>query len=127
MSGVSESLDKVWQTLSSEFSLSWSYYVVLMTIKSVEARKFYEIESHENMWGVRELRRQFNSVLYERLALSRDKERIKELSKKGQLVSHPGDVLKSPYILEFLDLKEELRKQLEEAQREWALSHGNIS
>ena len=101
------SLDKLWQALSSKFSLSWSHYVVLMTIKSTDARKFYEIESRENMWGVRELKRQFNSGLYERLALSRNKEKVKELSAKGQLVSSPSDVLKSPCILEFLDLKEE--------------------
>jgi predicted nuclease of restriction endonuclease-like (RecB) superfamily len=97
---------KIWQTLSAKFSLSWSHYVVLLTIKSFDERRFYEIEAIENAWGIRELKRQISSSLYERLALSRDKQKVKELSEKGQLVSHPSDVLKSPYILEFFGLNE---------------------
>ena len=88
--------------LSIQFTLSWSHYVALLTIKSTDERRFYEIEARENNWGVRELKRQIGSSLYERLALSRDKEKVKELSEKGQLIDRPEDVLKSPYVLEFL-------------------------
>lgn len=92
--------------LYNNFKLSWSHYVVLLTINSQEERKFYEIESETNSWGIRELKRQVESSLYERLALSRDEEKIKELSEKGHLVANPEDIIKSPYILEFLDLPE---------------------
>jgi len=101
-----QNINDIWQTLSTKFNLSWSHYVVLMTVKSVDERRFYEIEARENSWGIRELKRQINSSLYERLALSRDKKKVKELSEKGQLVSEPKDVLKSPYVLEFLGLEE---------------------
>jgi predicted nuclease of restriction endonuclease-like (RecB) superfamily len=95
-----------WQTLSAQFSLSWSHYVVLLTIDSEDERRFYELEAVENAWGIRELKRQINSSLYERLALSRDKAGVKELARKGQIVAKPSDVLKSPYVLEFLGLQE---------------------
>lgn len=99
-------IPNIWQTLSAKFKLSWSHYVVLMTVTSTDERNFYEIESIENAWGIRELKRQISSSLYERLALSRDKNGLKELSKKGQIVSQPSDILKSPYVLEFLGLEE---------------------
>jgi predicted nuclease of restriction endonuclease-like (RecB) superfamily len=99
-------MTEIWHRLSAKFNLSWSHYVVLLTLKSVDARTFYEIEAQENGWGIRELKRQIGSSLYERLALSRDEEKVRELSEKGQLVSKPKDVLKSPYVLEFLDLQE---------------------
>ncbi len=86
--------------------MGWSHYVALLTISSVEERKFYEIESVENSWSVRELERQINSSLFERLALSKDKEKIRELSEKGQIIEHPKDIIKNPYVLEFLDLPE---------------------
>ena len=98
--------DDFWQTLSAKFSLSWSHYVVLLTIDAVDERRFYELEAIEDAWGIRELKRQINSSLYERLALSRDKAGVKELAQKGQLVAKPSDVLKSPYVLEFLGLQE---------------------
>jgi predicted nuclease of restriction endonuclease-like (RecB) superfamily len=98
--------DDFWQTLSAKFSLSWSHYVVLLTIDVEDERRFYELEAIENTWGIRELKRQINSSLYERLALSRDKAGVKELAQKGQLVAKPSDVLKSPYVLEFLGLQE---------------------
>jgi len=98
--------DKIWQTLSAKFSLSWSHYVVLQTIDAEDERRFYELEAIQNAWGIRELKRQINSSLYERLALSRDKAGVKELAQKGQLVAKPSDVLKSPYVLEFLGLQE---------------------
>lgn len=92
--------------LAGQFKLGWSHYVALQTIQSAEERMFYELEAVENSWSVRELQRQINTSLYERLALSRDKKRVKELSVKGQLVGSPEDVLKNPYILEFLNLPE---------------------
>ncbi len=94
------------ETLSRRFKLSWSHYVFLMR-QDEPIRRFYEIEAIENNWSLRELERQFNSMLYERLSLSRDKKKILELSKKGQVVERPEDIIKDPYIFEFLGLKEE--------------------
>lgn len=93
----------------SDFTLSWSHYLVLMRIKKEEERNFYEIESKNNNWSVRELKRQFDSSLFERLVLSRDKEGVKELSEKGQILNLPKDAIKEPYILEFLGLEEQER------------------
>ena len=96
------------QTLSEEFqfNLSWSHYLILMRIKDINARNFYEIEAFENNWSLRELKRQVNSSLYERLVLSKDKEKVKELSVKGQIIEKAQDIIKDPYILEFLGLDE---------------------
>ena len=90
-------------------SLSWSHYVFLMGIKNPDERSFYEIEAAEQGWSLRELKRQYNSGLYERLALSRDKEGVRKLAREGQLVRRPEDLLKEPYILEFLGLDEKER------------------
>ena len=87
------------------FTLSWSHYVFLMGLKEAE-RSFYEIEATQQGWTLRELKRQFNAGLYERLALSRDKDSIRELARKGQHVAKPQDLLKEPYVLEFLGLQE---------------------
>ncbi|MEM6320142.1 MAG: PDDEXK nuclease domain-containing protein [Bacteroidota bacterium] len=102
------------QTVSAElqevdFQLSWSHYLILMRIKKEEERKFYEIESQTNNWSIRELKRQFDSALYERLVLSRDKEGVEALSKEGQILNEPKDAIKEPYILEFLGLEEQAR------------------
>ncbi|MBZ0199059.1 MAG: PDDEXK nuclease domain-containing protein [Ignavibacteriaceae bacterium] len=100
------------------FQLSWSHYVLLLKIDNEDERSFYEIESAENNWSVRELQRQYNSSLYERVALSKNKTKVKELGKKGQIISTPTDLLKEPYVLEFLNLKEETaytESQLEQA------------
>ena len=88
------------------FSLSWTHYLLLIKIEDDAERNFYEIEAAQNNWSVRELQRQFNSALYNRLAKSRDKKGVKELAKKGQLIEKPSDALKSHYVLEFLNLKE---------------------
>jgi predicted nuclease of restriction endonuclease-like (RecB) superfamily len=90
----------------SPFTLSWSHYVVLMSIKDPDERSFYEIESRQADWDVRELKRQKASCLYERLALSRDKEGIRKLAKEGQVIVRPEDLLKEPLVLEFLGLEE---------------------
>ncbi|MBV6881529.1 PDDEXK nuclease domain-containing protein [Epilithonimonas ginsengisoli] len=94
---------------TSAFTLSWSHYIQLMKIEDENERNFYEIEATQNNWSVRELTRQFNSALYERLALSKDKNDIKQLAQKGQIVEKPTDILKSHYVLEFLDLKQDHR------------------
>lgn len=91
------------------FLLSWSQYVFLIGIKDTDARRFYEIEAAENNWTLPELTRQFNSGLYERLALSRDKEGVRKLAREGQVISKPQDMLKNPYVLEFLGLDEKSR------------------
>lgn len=91
------------------FSLSWSHYVFLLGIKNADERSFYEIEAAGQSWTLRELKRQFDSGLYERLALSRDKEGIRKLAREGQLVSQPQDLLKEPLVLEFLGLAEQSR------------------
>jgi predicted nuclease of restriction endonuclease-like (RecB) superfamily len=87
------------------FPLSWSHYVTLIRIKNGKERAFYEIESLQNNWSVRELKRQFDTGLYERLALSKNKKKIKQLAERGQIIEKPEDVLKSAYILEFLGLE----------------------
>jgi len=90
------------------FSLSWSHYVFLIGLKE-EERNFYEIEAAQQGWTLRELRRQFDAGLYERLALSRDKHEIRDLSRQGHQISKPQDLLKDPYVLEFLGLEEKAR------------------
>ncbi|UUV22215.1 PDDEXK nuclease domain-containing protein [Paenimyroides aestuarii] len=92
------------QTISAQFHLSWSHYLKLLRIDDENERKFYEIEAVKNNWSVRELERQYDSALYTRLALSRDKEKVKELSKKGLIIKKPKDAIKDPYILEFIGL-----------------------
>ncbi|MDT8412393.1 MAG: PDDEXK nuclease domain-containing protein [Vicingaceae bacterium] len=94
------------QTLSVNFKLSWSHYLKLMRIEDENERKFYEIEAAKNNWSVRELERQYDSALYTRLVLSRDKDKVKELSEKGLILEKPKDAVKDPYILEFLGLPE---------------------
>ena len=77
-----------------------------MRIDNLDERKFYEIEATSSNWSLRELKRQFDSALYERLSLSKDKEKVKLLSHQGQVIENPGDIVKDPYVLEFLGLPE---------------------
>lgn len=96
--------------------LSWTHYRLLLSIENKEARNFYIIETANNKWSTRELERQINSMFYEKLVLSKNKEKVKELSAKGQIISKPSDVIKDPYFLEFANLKENrdyLEKDLE--------------
>ena len=97
--------NQIQQTVSAEFKLSWSHYLKLMRIDNSQERNFYEIESIKNNWSVRELNRNHSSSLYTRLALSRDKQKVEELSKKGHIVEKANDIVKDPYILEFLGLE----------------------
>ncbi len=94
------------ETPSRIFALSWSHYIFLSRIKNENERDFYEIESTKNNWSLRELRRQFDAALYERLLLNKDKKQINELSQKGQIIQKPQDLIKDPYILEFVGLEE---------------------
>lgn len=94
------------QFLNEKLILSWSHYLKLMRIDDENERSFYEIESYKNNWSVRELQRQFDSALYTRLVLSRDKNKVKELSEKGLILEKPKDAIKDPYILEFIGLPE---------------------
>jgi predicted nuclease of restriction endonuclease-like (RecB) superfamily len=80
--------------------------VFLMAIRDDDERAFYEIESAAQGWTLRELKRHFNSGLYERLALGKDKVSVQQLAKGGHTVSRPSDLLKNPYVLEFLGLEE---------------------
>jgi len=88
------------------FQLSWSHYLRLMRIEDLSERQFYEIESVNNHWSLRELQRQYDSALYQRLALSKDKQGIINLSKKGQTIEKPEDAIKDPFIIEFTGLPE---------------------
>lgn len=102
------------QTVSAElqtpdFQLSWSHYQMLLRVENKEERAFYAIEAAQNNWSLRELKRQFDSALYLRLALSTDKAGIKKLAHEGQIIQKPQDAVKDPYILEFLQLQEHSR------------------
>ncbi|OOV16286.1 YhcG family protein [Flavobacterium sp. LM4] len=94
------------KSLISFFQLTWTHYIFLMGIDDEKERRFYEIESEKYNWSVRELKRQYDSALYTRLTLSRDKEGILKLSEEGQIIEKPKDIIKDPYILEFLGLPE---------------------
>ena len=99
-------VQKLSALLAGSFSLGWTHYVALLTLSNADERRFYEIEASSNSWGARELERQIAASLYERLALSRDKAGIRQLAQKGLVVEKPADVLKNPFVLEFLDLEE---------------------
>jgi predicted nuclease of restriction endonuclease-like (RecB) superfamily len=90
-------------------NLSWTHYRTLLRVDKPEARAFYEIEAIKNSWAARELERQINSLLYERLALSKDKQGLLRLAKKGHAVQQPADVFKDPVVMEFLGLPESPR------------------
>jgi predicted nuclease of restriction endonuclease-like (RecB) superfamily len=109
---------ETWQPGQLNPNLSWTHYRTLLRVESVEARAFYEIEAFQNNWSARELDRQINSLLYERLALSRDKKGLMRLATKGQEIARPIDVFKDPVVIEFLGLPESPRlveSELEEA------------
>jgi len=112
-------LQAVTTKLASRFILGWTHYATLLTVKNTEERRFYELEAAENGWGYRELERQINAALYERLALSRDKDDVKKLATQGQVVEKPDDLIKNPYILEFTGLEE--RRSYSEHDLESAL------
>lgn len=102
-------LSRITETLSANLMLSWSHYLFLLGVSNPDERRFYELEAANGNWSLRELKRQFASSLYERLALSKDKAGVKKLSEKGLIVEENSDVLKEPYVLEFLGLDEKNR------------------
>lgn len=119
----------IWKTVSSK--LSWSHYLELLKIKEEAKRSFYMKECIESRWSVRELQRQRDTLLYERLLLSSDKEKVLELSEKGQVLNDMKDLIKDPFVLEFLDIKEntdylesDLEKNILEHLKEFLLELG---
>jgi len=111
VSGKSKTVSRkseIRQTLSDQFEpmLSWSHYCELLKVEELLARSFYEKESIQNNWSVRELKRQINSMLFERLTLSKSKKKVRQLARKGQIIEKPEDAIKNPYVLEFLGLPE---------------------
>lgn len=108
----------IWQTSSAEFKgsspigttlssqLTWSHYVELIKIKDKNKRNFYTRECINSGWSVRELQRQRTTLLYERLVSGKNEEEIRKLSIKGQEISKNKDIIKDPFVLEFLDIKE---------------------
>lgn len=108
------------QTLSGK--LTWSHYCELLSISDREKRSFYEKETENSNWSVRELKRQMESSLFERLLLSNgqaNKEKVLALSQKGVDYTKPGEILKDPYVFEFLGIPE--NKPLMESDLEKAL------
>ena len=119
----------IWKTVSSK--LSWSHYLELIKIEEENKRNFYLKEAINSKWSVRELQRQKNSLLYERLALSQNKEKVLELAEKGQIIKTGKDLIKDPFVLEFLDIKEnteylesDLEKNILEHLKEFLLELG---
>lgn len=100
-------------------TLGWSHYATLIKIEDASVRAFYEIEAARQSWTVRELNRQIATMLYHRLAKSRDKDGVLALAREGQQVTTPASVLKDPLVLEFLDLPE--RPQWRERDLEQAI------
>ena len=94
----------IWTTLLSK--LSWSHYLELIKIEDENKRQFYLKETINAKWSVRELQRQKDSLLYERLVLSKDKKKIRDLSRSGQIIKSASDLIKDPFVLEFLNIKE---------------------
>lgn len=112
-----------WQPGQLNQNLSWTHYRTLLKVSRTEARAFYEIEATRNGWSAREMERQINSLLFDRLAKSRDKKGLMRLALEGQEVARPIDVLKDPLVLEFLDMPES--PKLVESKLEQALI-GNL-
>lgn len=108
-----------WHPGQIHSALSWTHYRALLKVNRREARDFYEIEAVRNGWSARQLERQINSLLFERLLKSQDKDGILALARAGLVARAPIDVVKDPYVLEFLDLPESHR--LVESQLEAAL------
>ena len=119
----------IWKTVSAK--LSWSHYLELIKIDEEQKKNFYLNECINTRWSVRGLQRQRDSLLYERLTLSADKNKILELSEKGQILKTSKDLVKDPFVLEFLDIKEntdylesDLEKNIIEHLKEFLLELG---
>ena len=104
-----KNMPSIGQTMFAQsypFQLSWSHYLILMRIKNEDERRFYEIEAKKQQWSHTWLQRQYGSSLYERLALSREKDEVLRLASEGQPLERPRDILKEPLVLEFLGMEE---------------------
>lgn len=119
----------IWKTVSAK--LSWSHYLEIIKIDEEQKRNFYLNECINSRWSVRELQRQRDSLLYERLTLTVDKEKVVELSLKGQILKTSKDLVKDPFVLKFLDIKEntdylesDLEKNIIEHLKEFLLELG---
>jgi predicted nuclease of restriction endonuclease-like (RecB) superfamily len=129
LKGIENGIQRIHQALPDEFvvaaqpqftsSISWTHYLLLMSVADPEARAFYEIEAAHEGWSSRELERQIASLLYERLSASRDKTDVLALARHGQEITAPRDILKDPVVLEFLGLPE--RSQWRERDLEQAI------
>ena len=111
--------------------LTWSHYLELIKIDDETKRNFYMNECINSNWDVRELQRQRTTLLYERIATSKDKSKIPELSTKGNSIYESKDIIKDPFVLEFLDIKEntnylesDLEKNILEHLKEFLLELG---
>lgn len=89
--------------------LSWTHYRMLLKVQKPEARAFYEVEAVSARWSTRKLERQINSLLFERIALSRDKTGVKALAEKGHEIYSAADLVKDPYVLEFTGIRQNAR------------------
>lgn len=98
---------QIFQSLTGK--LTWTHYAELLGVTNDNARGFYEKQAVIENWSIRELKRQINSSLFERLALSQDKQGVLKLSERGQIIAKPRDIVKDPYVLEFLQIPEEHR------------------
>lgn len=87
-------------------ALGWTHYAILMRVADRGARAFYEIEAVREAWSTRQLERQIASLLFERLAMNKNESELMALARRGQEVATPSDVIKDPFVLEFLDLRE---------------------
>jgi len=112
-------LEKTSVSQMSRFQISWSHYLILMRIDNPHERSFYEIECAANNWSLTDLKRQYHSSLYERLALSRNKAEVMKLANEGQIIEKPEDILKNPLSLEFLGLEE--KETYSESEMEHAI------
>jgi predicted nuclease of restriction endonuclease-like (RecB) superfamily len=108
-----------WQPGRLHPNLSWTHYRTLVKVENLDARAFYEIETLKANWSAREMERQINSLLFERLAKSTDKQGLMQLTTQGQIIQTPADVFKDPFVIEFLGLPESPR--LVESDLETAL------
>lgn len=96
--------DETWKPGALHPGLSWTHYRTLLKEERRAVRDFYEVEAVRNGWSARQLERQMSALLFERLAKSRDKKGVLALANEGQVLARPRDVIKDPYVLEFLDL-----------------------
>lgn len=95
----------IFRTVSGK--LSWSHYAELLTVSDNNARSFYEKQAEKENWSFREMKRQIDASLFERLVLSKEKSAVLDLSEKGQTITQPRDIVKDPYVFEFLGIKEQ--------------------